>query len=256
MGDETKERPVEILKTINLSKRFGGLTAVNRVELSIEENRLTSIIGPNGAGKTTLFNLLTGLLKPDEGSIFLRDVDITGYPPQRIVKQGMARSFQILNIFTDLTLFENIRIAVQAEQGHGFEILSSINSLDEVNKKTAEIINAIGLDGKENAITKNLSYGDKRIVEIGMALACNPKLLLLDEPTSGLATKETGSMTDLIKNLAKDLTIVLIEHDMNIVLSISDHIAVLHQGRVIAEGTPDTIRQNDEVQEAYLGGLH
>jgi len=256
LGDENKEWPVEILKTRNLSKRFGGLTAVNRVELSIEENRLTSIIGPNGAGKTTLFNLLTGLLKPDEGNIFLRDVDITGYPPQRIVKQGMARSFQILNIFTDLTLFENIRIAVQAEQGHGFEILSSINSLDEVNKKTAEIINAIGLNGKENAIAKNLSYGDKRIVEIGMALACNPKLLLLDEPTSGLATKETGSMANFIKNLAKNLTIVLIEHDMNIVLSISDHIAVLHQGRVIAEGTPDTIRQNDEVQEAYLGGLH
>lgn len=246
---------MEIIKTESLTKRFGGLVAVNNVDLSIEENRLTSIIGPNGAGKTTLYNLLIGLMKPDSGQIYFQGKDITGYPPHRIVKEGIARSFQILNIFTELSLFENIRIAVQAERGHGLEMLSSTGSLDEVNGRTYEIIKNIGLEGRENIAAKNLSYGDRRILEIGIALASNPKLLLLDEPTSGLASRETGSMTDFIQGLARDLTVVVIEHDMNVVLSISDHIAVLHQGKVIAEGTPDQIRQNDEVQEAYLGGL-
>lgn len=246
---------MEIIKTKNLTKRFGGLIAVNHVDLIIEGNRLTSIIGPNGAGKTTLYNLLIGLIKPDDGKIHFKGKDITGYPPHKIVKEGIARSFQILNIFTELSLFENIRIAVQAERDHGLEMLSSIDSLDEVNDRSFEIIKTIGLEGKENTIAKNLSYGDRRILEIGIALASNPKLLLLDEPTSGLASRETGRMTDFIQNLAKDLTIVVIEHDMNVVLSISDYIVVLHQGKIIAEGTPDKIRRNDEVQEAYLGGL-
>lgn len=246
---------MEIIRTENLTKRFGGLVAVNSVDLTLEENRLTSIIGPNGAGKTTLYNLLIGLMKPDGGKIYFQGKDITGYPPHSIVKEGIARSFQILNIFTELPLFENIRLAVQAERGHGFEMLCFTDSLDEVNDRSLEIIKTIGLGGKENITAKNLSYGDRRILEIGIALASKPRLLLLDEPTSGLASRETGSMTNFIQNLAKDLTIVVIEHDMNIVLSISDHIAVLHQGRVIAEGTPEEIRENDEVQEAYLGGL-
>jgi branched-chain amino acid transport system ATP-binding protein len=246
---------VEIIKTKSLTKKFGGLVAVNNVDLTIEENRLTSIIGPNGAGKTTFFNLLTGLMQPDGGKIYYKGEDITGSPPHKIVKEGIARSFQLLNIFNELSLFENIRIAVQAEKGHGLEMLSFINSLNEVNERSLEIIKTIGLEGKENITAKNLSYGDRRILEIGIALASNPRLLLLDEPTSGLASRETGKMADFIQNLAKDLTIVVIEHDMSIVLSISDHIAVLHQGKVIAEGTPDQIKQNDEVQEAYLGGL-
>jgi branched-chain amino acid transport system ATP-binding protein len=246
---------MEILKTEKLTKRFGGLVAVNQVDIDIEENRLTSIIGPNGAGKTTVFNLLTGLIKPDDGKIYFKGKEITKHPPHRIVREGIARSFQISNVFTELPLFENIRIAVQAEKGHGFEMLSSINSLEEVNGRTFEIIRAVGLDGKENIVTKNLSYGDKRILEIGIALASNPKVLLLDEPTSGLASRETGKMTEFIQGLSKELTLIVIEHDMNLVLSISDHIIVLHQGRVIAEGTPDGIKRNDEVQEAYLGGL-
>jgi len=246
---------VEILKIQNLTKRFGGLIAVNSVDVSIEENRLTSIIGPNGAGKTTFFNLLTGLLKPDAGRIHFNGKDITDLSPYRIVKQGLARSFQILNIFNDLSLFENIRVAVQAERGHGLEMLSSIRSLDQVDQETFNIIDATGLRGKENSFAKNLSYGDKRILEIGIALASNPKLLLLDEPTSGLASRETGRMSDFIQQLAKRLTLVVIEHDMNIVLSISDHIIVLHQGKVIAQGTPHEIQHKDEVQDAYLGGL-
>ena len=246
---------MEILRTHSLTKRFNGLVAVDDVSLTIEAGRLTSIIGPNGAGKTTLFNLLTGLLKPDNGIIYFEGDDITRLPPYRIVKQGIARSFQLLNIFNDLSLFENIRITVQAAQGHGLEILSSTRSLEEVDQKTLEIVEAIGLQGKENFLAKNLSYGDRRVLEIGVALASHPKLLLLDEPTSGLASKDTGRMTEFINHLAKDLTVVLIEHDMNIVLSISDHVIVLHQGRVIAQGTPDEIRSNEEVQDAYLGGL-
>jgi branched-chain amino acid transport system ATP-binding protein len=243
------------IKTENLTKRFGGLVAVNRVNLIIEENRLTSIIGPNGAGKTTFFNLLSGLMQPDEGKIFFDGKEITGYPSHKIAKQGMARSFQLLSIFNELTLFENIRMAVQAERGHGLKMLSSIHSLRDVNDRVFEVIKVIGLEGKENITAKNLSYGDRRTLDIGISLASNPKLLLLDEPTSGLASRETGKMADFIQSLARDLTLVLIEHDMSIVLSISDRIAVLHQGRVIAEGTPDAVRQNEEVQEAYLGGL-
>lgn len=244
-----------ILKTKSLTKRFGGLVAVNQVNLTIEENRLTSIIGPNGAGKTTFFNLLSGLMKPDEGKIFFGSLNITGYPSHRVAKQGMARSFQLLSLFNELTLFENIRMAVQAEKGHGLKMLSSIGALRDVNDRAFEIVQAIGLEGKENITAKNLSYGDRRILDIGISLASNPKLLLLDEPTSGLASRETGKMAKFIQGLARDLTLVLIEHDMSIVLSISDHIAVLHQGRVIAEGTPAEIQQNEEVQEAYLGGL-
>jgi branched-chain amino acid transport system ATP-binding protein len=246
---------VDLLRTHNLTKRFNGLVAVDDVNLTVQAGRLTSIIGPNGAGKTTLFNLLTGLLKADNGKIFFEGDDITRFPPYKIVKRGIARSFQLLNIFNDLTLFENIRITVQAAQGHGLEILSSTRSLEGVNQKTLEIVEAVGLQGKENYVAKTLSYGDRRVLEIGMALASGPKLLLLDEPTSGLASKDTGRLTEFINQLSKNLTVVLIEHDMNIVLSISDHVIVLHQGRVIAQGTPSEMRNNDEVQDAYLGGL-
>ena len=246
---------MDLLQTHNLTKRFSGLVAVDDVNLTVQAGRLTSIIGPNGAGKTTLFNLLTGLLKADNGKIFFEGDDITHFPPYKIVKRGMARSFQLLNIFNDLSLYENIRITVQAAQGHGLEILSSTRSLEGVNQKTLEIIEAIGLRDKENHLAKNLSYGDRRVLEIGMALASSPKLLLLDEPTSGLASKDTGRMAEFINRLSKNLTVILIEHDMNIVLSISDHVIVLHQGRVIAQGTPSEMRNNDEVQEAYLGGL-
>jgi ABC-type branched-subunit amino acid transport system ATPase component len=229
--------------------------AVNQVDLAIEESKLTSIIGPNGAGKTTFFNLLSGLMHPDEGRIYFEAIDITGYPSHRITKRGIARSFQLLSLFNELTLFENIRMAVQAEKGHGLKMLSSVRSLGDVNDRTWEIVQAIGLEGKENITAKNLSYGDRRILDIGISLASHPKLLLLDEPTSGLASRETGKMAEFIQGLAGNLTLVLIEHDMNIVLSISDHIAVLHQGQLIAEGTPVEIQQNEEVQEAYLGGL-
>lgn len=246
---------MEMLQTENLTKQFGGLTAVDKVNLRIRANQLTSIIGPNGAGKTTLFNLLTGLLPSSGGRTFFEGKEITGLPSHRIVKVGIARSFQIVNSFMELSLFENIRLSVQAEQGHGFEMLSSIASFGELNDRTQEIVKVLGLEGKEESLVQKLSYGDKRVLEIGIALASRPRLLLLDEPTSGLASRDTGRITEFIKDLATRLTIAVIEHDMNLVLTLSDHIVVLHQGQIIAEGPPQTIRENDMVQEAYLGGL-
>lgn len=246
---------MSLLSTADLTKRFGGLVAVDHVNLTIKENLITSIIGPNGAGKTTLFNLLTGLLRPDLGKIYLNGKDITSLPTHKLTKQGMARSFQVLNIFPEMTLFENVSISVQAQKGHGFEIFSSAERFTDVADISKKVIEQMDLTGKEEIPADDLAYGDKRILEIAIALASNPRLLLLDEPTSGLAAKETARMTDLIKELTKTITVVVIEHDMNLVLSISDEIAVLHQGKIIAQGNPESIRRNNQVQEAYLGGL-
>lgn len=246
---------MSLLSTADLTKRFGGLVAVDHVNLTIKEGLITSIIGPNGAGKTTLFNLLTGLLRPDLGKIYFNGKDITSLPTHKLTKQGMARSFQVLNIFPQMTLFENVSISVQAQKGHGFEIFSSAERLTDVGDISKNVIEQMDLKGKEEIPADDLAYGDKRILEIAIALASNPRLLLLDEPTSGLAAKETARMTDLIKELTKTITVVVIEHDMNLVLSISDEIAVLHQGKIIAQGTPESIRRNNQVQEAYLGGL-
>jgi branched-chain amino acid transport system ATP-binding protein len=172
-----------------------------------------------------------------------------------LAKQGISRSFQILNLVPEMTLFENISISAQAEKGHGFELFSQAEKFSDVTDSSREIIDQIGLAGKEDILAKNLGYGDRRILEIAVALASNPKLLLLDEPTSGLPTNETSRITDLIGQLSKTVTVVMIEHDMNIVLSISHEIAVMHQGKLIALGNPEEIKRNKQVQDAYLGGL-
>jgi branched-chain amino acid transport system ATP-binding protein len=244
-----------LLSTAKLTKRFGGLVAVDHVNLTIKEGLITSIIGPNGAGKTTLFNLFTGLLRPDSGRVYFDGKDVTFLPTHKLTREGIARSFQVLNIFPDMTLFENISISVQVQKGHGFELLLPAGRFTDVTDSSRKIIEQMDLQGKEDLLAGNLAYGDKRILEIAIALASNPRLLLLDEPTSGLPAKETARITDLIKNLSRTITVVVIEHDMNLVLSISDQIAVLHQGRLIAEGSPDEIKQNEQAQEAYLGGL-
>jgi len=244
-----------ILTTKELTKRFGGLTAVNKVSLDILEGHLTSIIGPNGAGKTTFFNLITGLYKPTSGRIFFNKEDITDLPVHRIIKKGISRSFQVLNLFDELTIFENVWIGAQAEQGHGKELFSTTESLEGVKKRTTEIIARMGLFEKADTPVKYLSHGDRRILEIAISLTSNPTLLLLDEPMSGLASEEREKMSHFIKELSKDLTIVVVEHDMDVVFSISDYIVVMHQGKVIAKGKPEEVRQNEQVQEAYLGGV-
>jgi branched-chain amino acid transport system ATP-binding protein len=245
-----------ILTTENLTKNFGGLKAVDSVSLDIETGKLTSVIGPNGAGKTTFFNLLTGLIKPDTGRIRFQGEDITNLPIHQIVKKGISRSFQIINLFNELTLYENVWLGVQAQQGHGSEVFADAEALKSVKEGTSRIIGEIGLAGKEGTPVKLLSYGDRRILEITVSLTANPSLLLLDEPTSGLMSEDRKRISDFLKKLSSRLTLVVVEHDMDVVLSISDHIVVLSQGSVLAQGPPNEIRGNQKVQEAYLGGQY
>ena len=244
-----------ILEAVGISKHFGGLMANNDVNFEVEEGKITSIIGPNGAGKTTLFNLLTGLYQPDTGKVLFKGQDISGWPIHKIVNLGIVRSFQVLNIFSEISPADNIRLAVQSRKKRGLNFFRSAKGLEDINQETDAVLEEIGLSAVKNLPTKNLSYGDKRVLEIGIAMASQPKLLLIDEPTSGLPTSETERIKEFIKKISTQLTVVVIEHDMDIVLTISDIIIVLHQGRVIAQGAPEEIKANDQVQEAYLGGI-
>jgi branched-chain amino acid transport system ATP-binding protein len=244
-----------ILEAVGISKHFGGLMASNDVSFAVEEGRITSIIGPNGAGKTTLFNILSGLYRPDAGQVLFEGQDISGWPIHKIVKLGIVRSFQVLNIFNEISPAENIRLAVQSRKKRGLNFFRSAAGFDDINRETNEILDEIGLNAVKSLPTKTLSYGDKRVLEIGIAMASRPKLLLMDEPTSGLPTSETERIKEFIKKISAQLTVLVIEHDMDIVLTVSDVIIVLHQGRVIAQGAPAEIKANAEVQEAYLGGI-
>ena len=245
-----------ILTTEGLTKNFGGLRAVDSVSLGFEEGKLTSIIGPNGAGKTTFFNLLTGLIKPDSGKIIFNGADITRLPIHEIVRRGISRSFQIMNLFNELTLFENVWLGVQAQQGHGTELFADSNKFTSIREETQRVIKETGLSGKEDSPVKLLSYGDRRILEITISLTTKPKLLLLDEPTSGLMSEDRKRISEFMKKISSQLTLVVVEHDMDVVMSISDHIVVLSQGGVLAQGPPNEIRGNEKVQEAYLGGQY
>ncbi len=244
-----------ILETRGLRKAFGGNVVLEDVSLAFQPRRLSAIIGPNGAGKTTCFNLLTGFLRPDRGEIRFKGMDISALTPDRRARLGICRSFQILNLFDDYTVLENIRVAVPAMRRRGFDCWTAAGDLAEAEDRAARIIRLIGLGGREHVAAKHMSYGQRRLLEIGVALAGEPEVLLMDEPTSGLGSRPMETLRDLVQRLAEGLTIVVIEHDMDFVLSLSHHIAVLHRGTVIAEGAPEAIRDNPEVREAYLGGL-
>jgi branched-chain amino acid transport system ATP-binding protein len=242
-----------ILTTHELSRNFGGVAAVSRVSLAFEENQLRSVIGSNGAGKTTLFNVLTGRLPASSGRVLFWGQDITNRAPHEIVRLGVSRTFQRSSIFSGSTVFENVRIAAQARMGGSVRILSSKGSLKAVNERTGTILEQLGLVDRADVPGKNLSHGDQRLLEIGIALAAEPKILLLDEPTAGMSPAETERTTKLVRRLANDIAVVLVEHDMDVVMTISDMISVMHQGEIIAEGSPDEIRRNERVREAYLG---
>jgi ABC-type branched-subunit amino acid transport system ATPase component/ABC-type branched-subunit amino acid transport system permease subunit len=247
---------VEVLLEVeDLAKHFGALAAVDGVALRVPRGELRSIIGPNGAGKTTLFNVLTGLLAADRGRARFRATTITTLPPHRIVASGVSRSFQIISIFHALTVFENVRIAAQAKHRARFAMLPDAGSFTDLNDEALRLLDAVGLGDRAAEVADNLSHGDQRLLEIAIALATRPELLLLDEPLAGLAAHERLRVADLIRTLRRSVTIVLIEHDIDAVLALSDRITVLHQGRVIAEGVPAAIQQNPEVQTAYLGRL-
>jgi len=223
------------------------------VNLEVMEGSIHSVIGPNGAGKTTLFNLLTGFLKPSAGVIIFNGKEITGLPPEKISKLGVSRSFQITSIFPDLTVSENVRIALQSRTSMSYRFLKKLSIGDGLEERSREVLQQLGLREKADLPAKHLSHGEKRILDIGIGVATTPQLLLLDEPASGLVGDEIARVTDLVKEISSRVTVVLVEHNIDVVLSISDRITVLYYGGIIAEGSPDEIQSNAEVQEVYLG---
>ncbi|SFR63980.1 ABC transporter ATP-binding protein [Halogeometricum limi] len=245
-----------ILETENLTKRFGSLTANGDVNLTVESGTTHSVIGPNGAGKSTLFNLITGLLEPTSGSIRFNGEDITGESPHEVARRGLARSFQITDVFDGLTAFENVRVAAQFADDRRSSMWRSADSLTDAGGRATEILEDVGLADRSHQRAAEFAYGDRRKLEIGITMATEPDLLMLDEPTAGMGREDTISTVQLVQRLADErgFTLMLIEHDIEIVMSISDTITVLQRGEVIAEGTPDEVRADEEVQRAYLGG--
>jgi len=242
-----------ILKVDDLTKSFGGLMAAAHISFSIQQGERSAIIGPNGAGKTTLFNLLTGQLRPDEGQVYFQGEEITGLPPHQICRKGISRSFQRVNIFPMLSVFENVQVAVLAAQRRTRKLFSAARRM--AREETQMILESIDLGGEEEVISGTLSHGNQKRLELGIALAGNPRLLLLDEPTQGMSPEETTKAMALIDRVTRErgITLVFIEHDIGAVFAIADMIRVLHMGSIIAEGKPEEIRENDEVQRIYLG---
>jgi ABC-type branched-subunit amino acid transport system ATPase component len=227
--------------------------ATNCVCINIGENGLRSVIGPNGAGKTTFINIVTGRIPASSGKVFFQGKDITNKPTHELVKMGICRTFQITSIFQKLSVFENVRIAKQARLGGTLRIFSTKKSLRKVTEETWAILERLGLQDLAHQPAKNLAYGDQRVLEVAIALAGDPNILFLDEPTAGMSPAETRHISKLIKGLSEEISIVLVEHDMDMVMSVSDKISVLQYGSIIAEGKPEEIKSNPQVREAYLG---
>jgi len=245
-----------ILRAEGLGMRFGGFTALNGVSVDFSEGELTAIIGPNGAGKSTFFNLLSGAFSPSEGRVFFRGRDITGTPQHRFARLGIAKSFQITNVFPQLSALENVRFAIQC-LSQRFNVWTPRHRYAEMSERAAGLLEMVGLERHRHRLAMNLAHGEQRALEIALALACDPVLLLLDEPTAGMSPEETTAMMDLITRLAGERTVILVEHKMKLVMGISNRLIVLHHGELLAEGTPDDVRANDEVRRVYLGqGSH
>ena len=244
-----------ILELRGVGKSFGALQVLSQIDLAVETGKITSVIGPNGAGKTTLFNVISGRFPVSSGTILFKERDISRMKEHEITLAGLARSFQITNIYPKLTVWENIFLAVQTRSPKRMSLFTRFQKMDEVKRRTGEILKRIGLDQWQEMPAGQLSHGDQRHLEIGMTLATGPKLLLLDEPTSGMSPAEASLTMDLIKDLSRDFTILLIEHNMDIVMNISDTIIVLNFGRKIAEGSPEEVADNPEVCRVYLGGV-
>ena len=242
-----------ILRVERLSKSFGGLMAVHNVSFSIQRGERCAIIGPNGAGKSTLFNLLTGHLHPDRGRVYFQEEEITGLPPHRICRKRISRSFQRVNIFPMLSVFENIQVALFAVQRKSKTIFSPARKM--ARQETERLLENIGLQGQREVISGTLAHGDQKRLELGIALAGDPLLLLLDEPTQGMSPDETAATMALIDRITREreITLLFVEHDIGTVFALAEVIRVLHLGALIAEGKPDEIRANDEVQRIYLG---
>ncbi len=242
-----------LLQIENLSKRFGGIVASDQLSLDVPEGELHAVIGPNGAGKTTLISQLTGELTPNAGRIRFAGRDITGLPTYRRSALGLARSFQITSLFLDFTVLDNVALAVQAHAGHSFHFWRAARSEPELRAPALAALARVGLTDRADAIVSKLSHGEHRQIEIAMALASRPKMLLLDEPMAGMGPEGSARMLKMLRELKKELTILLVEHDMEAVFALADRITVLVYGRVIASDAPEAIRANAEVRRAYLG---
>lgn len=243
-----------MLKAQSVFKSFDGFMAVNNANLEVEQGEIVAVIGPNGAGKTTLFNVITGILKPDSGKVFFKNEDITGLPPYTVCRKRISRSFQIVNVFQRLTIFENVQVSVLSREKKTWNLFTPSTKL--AIKETNEILENVGLIGKKDRTTALLSHGDRKVLEIAMALGGNPEFLILDEPTAGMAPEETEHCIELIKQLREKmgLTILFCEHDMEIVFGIANRIMVMVRGATIIQGSCDEVRCNQAVQDAYLGG--
>lgn len=247
---------MNVLRIEHLNRSFGSLVVTDDVNLAVAPGERHVIIGPNGAGKTSLINQIGGQLEPGSGRILLKDHDITGWSPSRISRMGVARTFQRNNLFANLSVIENLRLALEVRLGHPLDFLTPVGRNDALVERAVSLMAQVHLGGDGARIARNLSYGEQRQLEIGIALAGDPELLLLDEPTSGMSPAETTRMIDLIGALPRTLSILMIEHDMKVVFSVADRITVLYYGKVLATGTPAEIQANDRVREVYLGMAH
>jgi branched-chain amino acid transport system ATP-binding protein len=250
---EWTERPRNILELKGIYKDFEGLEVLFDINLEVHERERHAIIGPNGAGKSTLFNLINGKYRPSKGRIFLKGEAITGANPFKLNRMGMARSFQITNIFRTMTVFENVRNAILSKNRVRYNMFSCLSRMDKINRQTEQVLSEIGLLERKNNVAGELSYGQQRALEIGLAIATNPELILLDEPTAGMSSEETREAVKLIRRVTEGKTLIIVEHDMEVVFSIADRISVLYYGKVLASGLPGEIRNDQKVKDAYLG---
>lgn len=251
-------KKLSILETKNLSITFGGHTAVDNVTFSVPDKEFKSIIGPNGAGKTTLFNLLSGQLKPSSGDVYLKGKKITRLSTTKRARLGIGRSFQMTNVFPNLTVLENVRLAVQSRKGIRYVMHRNINAFSDMMSESHELLKLVMLTNKADSLAVNLAHGEKRKLEIAMLLALDPEILLLDEPTAGMSLEEVPQILEVIRAIKSQgtKTIVLIEHKMDLIMDLSDSIMVLFNGRLLADDHPKEIMKNEQVQSAYLGGLY
>lgn len=246
-----------LLDCQGLTCRFGALVAVDQVDMAVEAGEVRAVIGPNGAGKSTLFNLINGVIRPTSGRTIFAGEDITGLPVDRVVQKGIARTFQLTHLFPKLTARENVRLAAQARAPDRFTFLGGAAAIDRTAARADEALETMHLSRFADTQAGLLAHGDQRLLEIAMAVAQRPRLMMIDEPTQGLSIEETDRAVGILKEMlsAGDLTVILVEHDMEVVFRLADRITVLHQGRVIADGAPEEVRADEGVQSAYLGGL-
>jgi len=244
-----------LFEAVGLHKRFGDHVVLQDVNLAFEEGRLAGIMGPNGAGKTTCFHVLTGRYAPDRGRVRFAGEDITGLPPRRIAQKGISRSFQVMNLFNEYSALDNVLIALPSVRRRGFDVVRELGANRAAQDEAAAVLARVGLAGQERTPARSLSYGDRRALEIAVALAAAPRLLFLDEPTAGLGAEATARLADLVAELKRQVTIVIIEHDMRFLFRLADSVSVIHWGQVIARGTPDELRENPWVRRSNLGAL-